>query len=382
MTKKGINLGCWLNPEGYIFGGRNFPFHEFCRKFENIYGKSELNVFKETFYKNYITEKDFEFIKQFKIDFVRLPVHFAFIEKSPYEYDEEHISFLKKIFSWAEKNKIFIILDLHAAPGSQNADWHSDSSGVANLWKFRSNKERTYKLWEVLIENLKNEKALYGYDVLNEPVGEDEVILNFYKTLLEHIIKLDNEHKIFFEGNIWSQKIDFLEDFFIKNSNKNIHISIHNYSPINFTYNFVKNSRYPGVLDGEMWNKDKIYKYLEPYKNFKEKHNIDLLVGEFGINPRNNTFGEIDFLNDLLSVYKDYGFDWTYWTYKAVTSGTFPDGILQYNDNPSWVRREGNIFGLETYYTEWKNKKNDIIFSWSSENFVLNKFISKSLFEN
>lgn len=382
MNKKGLNLGCWLNPEGYIFGGRNFPFHEFCKNFSDIYGKDELNFFKEAFYKNYITEKDFEIIKRFGVNLIRLPIHFAFIETSPYEYNNKHISFLKKVFSWAEKNNILIILDLHASPGSQNADWHSDSNGVANLWKFKSNRERTYRLWEVLVDNFKNEKALYGYDVLNEPVGKDEIVLDFYENVLNHIIRLDDKHKIFFEGNFWSQKINFLEKFFYKNSEKNIHISIHNYAPINFTYNFIKNLNYPGKIDNEFWSKDKIYEYLKPYKEFKEKYNVDLLVGEFGINPRNNAFGEIDFLQDLVAVYNEYEFDWTYWTYKAVTSGTFPDGILQYNENPSWVRREGNIFGMETYYTEWKNKKDAIIFSWSSENFVLNKLVSKSLFGN
>ena len=29
MGLKGINLGSWLNPEGYILGGRNISYHVF-----------------------------------------------------------------------------------------------------------------------------------------------------------------------------------------------------------------------------------------------------------------------------------------------------------------------------------------------------------------
>jgi endoglucanase len=234
-----------------------------------------------------------------------------------------------------------------------------------------------------LVDTFKTEESLYGYDILNEPVTDtDDILLDFYENIINRISKIDIDHKIFFEGSCWSQRIEFLDNFFKKNHYKNVHVSIHNYAPINFTYNFVRNYYYPGIIDGENWNIDKIYEYLRPYKDFKDRNKIDLLVGEFGINPRNNAFGEIDFLRDLLKVYEDYGFDWTYWTYKAVSNGTFPDGIMQYNQNPVWICREGNIYGVETYYKHWNKYKNEIINSWKTENFNVNKFVLEKLFFN
>jgi endoglucanase len=383
MIKKGVNLGSWLNPEGYILGGRNIPFYQFYNEFKKIYGQEELNFFKKTFIETYITEEDFKIISSWGAKIIRLPIHFNFIEETPYNYNTKNVDFLKKIFTWAKSNGLKIILDLHATCGAQSGDWHSDSTGVANLWKFDSNKERTYKLWEFLVDTFKTEESLYGYDILNEPVTDtDDILLDFYENIINRISKIDIDHKIFFEGSCWSQRIEFLDNFFKKNHYKNVHVSIHNYAPINFTYNFVRNYYYPGIIDGENWNIDKIYEYLRPYKDFKDRNKIDLLVGEFGINPRNNAFGEIDFLRDLLKVYEDYGFDWTYWTYKAVSNGTFPDGIMQYNQNPVWICREGNIYGVETYYKHWNKYKNEIINSWKTENFNVNKFVLEKLFFN
>lgn len=46
---------------------------------------------------------------------------------------------------------IFTILDLHAAPGGQNFDWHSDNAmPAALLWEYREFQDRTVKIWEAI----------------------------------------------------------------------------------------------------------------------------------------------------------------------------------------------------------------------------------------
>ncbi|PJC47617.1 MAG: hypothetical protein CO035_06010, partial [Candidatus Omnitrophica bacterium CG_4_9_14_0_2_um_filter_42_8] len=46
---------------------------------------------------------------------------------------------------------------------------------------------------------------------------------------------------------------------------------------------------------------------------------------------------------------------WAYWTYKAMANSAFPDGIYQYLGNPSWINRQGPVYGFENFYTLWKN---------------------------
>ncbi len=372
MIVKGVNFGGWLLMEGYILGGRNIPEGEFKSRFSRIYGKKELGFFESEFRNTYITKEDFKIVSLWGANCIRLPFHYKFFEKSPYKYNEQSFSFIKKILSWAQDCGVKVILDLHAACGSQNHDWHSDSRGKALLWERPEYRDRTYSLWEYLASKLKNEKALYGYDVLNEAVvGKDRLgtLKNFYKDTVKAIRRADSKHKIFLEGNSWAQQVEFLADILSDNT----HISIHTYQPLNFTFNFKRNYKYPGKADGTVWDKRQMTRYLKPYKVFSEKNKCDILVGEFGVNYRGNAYGETLWLNDILSTFQEFGFGWTYWTYKAVSLGVFPDGIMQYSDNPSWIRREGPVYGLENLYEQWGRYKKDIINSWKTKSFFANR---------
>ena len=100
-----------------------------------------------------------------------------------------------------------------------------------------------------------------------------------------------------------------------------------------------------------------------------------MFVGEFGVNFRGGYFGELDWLRDCLEIFEEWGFSWTYWTYKAVANSVFPDGLIQYRENPPWVRREGPVYGWENYYDLWGKNKREIIQSLNSENFSENKEI-------
>jgi endoglucanase len=374
MILRGVNIGNWFLMEGYISGGRNIPEGTFKTEFEKIYGRKELDFFESKFRDIYITKADFKVISSWGGNCVRLPFHYEFFETSPYKYSKESLAFVEKILSWADEYNLKIILDLHAACGSQNCDWHSDSSGKALLWENEKYRDRTYSLWEYLASNLKDEKALYGYDILNEPViSQDKLstLKKFYGHAVKAIRRSDKKNKIFLEGNNWAQQIDFLADIL----SENVSISIHTYQPLNFTFNFIRGCRYPGKIDNTSWDKSRIAKGLKPYKEFSEKNNCDVLVGEFGVNYRGGDYGETRWLADILSVFNEFGFGWMYWTYKAVSQGVFPDGIMQYNDNPAWIRREGPIYGLENLYNQWPRHKKGIMDSWNTKHFSVNQDI-------
>jgi endoglucanase len=378
MILKGVNFGGWLLMEGYILGGRNIPESEFKVKFKKIYGKKELSIFESEFRKAYITKQDFKIFSAWGGNCIRLPFHYKFFEKTPYKYNEQSLCFINKVLSWAEEYNIKVILDLHAACGSQNCDWHSDSSGKALLWKSAEYRDRTYSLWEYIASNLKGKKALYGYDVLNEAVisqSKLSVLKSFYINAIKAIRRFDKKNKIFIEGNNWAQQVNFLSDII----SDNVAISIHTYQPLNFIFNFIRGYKYPGTIDSIAWNKRQIIKSLKPYKKFSEKNNCDVFVGEFGVNYRGGYYGEIAWLADMLEVFEELNFSWSYWTYKAASLGVFPDGIMQYNNNPPWIRREGPVYGLENLYRQWGKNKKSIISSWQTKSFFINKDILTTL---
>lgn len=381
MSMRGVNLGSWLNPEGYILGGRNIAYHTFESNFKEIYGKDELENLNKEFRSNYIKEEDFKRIASWGVKLLRIPFHYKLIEKTPYEYSDYGLNLLRWALDMSAKYDIKVILDLHAACGSQSADWHADSAGTPLLWDNNEFKERTYALWKYLVTKLGTHPALWAYDILNEPAlyeRDISVLQDFYSKTIEVIRSVDREVKIFLEGHDWSQDVDCL----IPLLDKNICVSIHTYQPIQYVFNFRRGYSYPGFIEGENWNIDKIRAYLEPYRKFAGKYKTEIFVGEFGINYRKNSDGELDYLKDILAVFNEFDFHWTYWTYKSVAQSGYPDGIMQYLHNPSWICREGPKRGLETLYGEWKGNRSEILESWKTENFTENASIVKIIQKN
>ncbi len=154
---------------------------------------------------------------------------------------------------------------------------------------------------------------------------------------------------------------------------------MHMYQPIDFTLNFLPDLAYPDKQNGRAWNKNMLKKYLAKYHRLSIKRNMPIFVGEFGVNTRGGHAGEDLWLRDTLSCFKEFGFHWTYWTYKAVKNSVFPDGIFSYMDNPPWVNRQGPEKGFMTYGSHWPNKKKAMIKSWQTDNFKPNTKILKIL---
>ena len=55
---------------------------------------------------------------------------------------------LDRIVNRCAAENLYVVLDLHAVPGGQNQDWHSDS-GVhkAMFWQFKEFQDRMINLW-------------------------------------------------------------------------------------------------------------------------------------------------------------------------------------------------------------------------------------------
>ncbi|MFA5388183.1 MAG: glycoside hydrolase family 5 protein [Candidatus Omnitrophota bacterium] len=378
---RGVNLGGWLMMEGYILYGRNISEKSFKAEMARRWGGKELENFTREFRNNFIKEEDFKNIANLGFNCVRLPFNHKLIENQDknHSINKNGIGLLKKAVSWCKKRDIYCILDMHAAPGSQNQDWHADSDGEMSLWKDKKCRERYYRLWEELAENFKGEEGVAGYNILNEPVikkGGAGILRPFYKEAVKRIRAVDSGHIIFLEGNIWSQRLEDIGEPFADN----LSYSIHFYHPLEFTFNFHRDLSYPGRINGETWNFKKIKEILGTYHGYSKKWNVPVFAGEFGVNSRcGKCSGELEWVRDTLECFKEFGFHWTYWTYKAVSNSVFPDGIYQYTANPPWISRQGPVYGFENFYTLWKGHKNAIIGSWKTEGFKKNEPLANLL---
>jgi hypothetical protein len=371
---KGVALGGWLLMEGYMLAGRGIPEKVFKENLERSLGVEALDDFTKAFRDTFIQESDIEEIRGWGANCIRVPFNYRLIEfeNRPFSLNEAGLRYLDRVVEWCEKHGIYCILDMHAAPGAQNPDWHSDAVGEPLFFKDEFNRERYLRLWRFLAEYFRDKSAVAGYDVLNEPVvglTQDGIVKELYRKVTKEIRDADKKHIIFLEGTDWGARIQFLG----KPEDKNTAYSVHTYPPPEFTFNWDVGLTYPGKVNNIMWNKKTLELLAGPYSAFKKKNDVPIYAGEFGVNWRDGHYGELEWVRDMLYLYTKYGIHWTYWTYKTVANPTFPDGIYRYVRNSPWINRKGPVTGWENFYTMWKSHRSDIIESWKTENFRLNE---------
>ena len=369
VTLQGVNFGGWLMMEGYFMHTANTAEQFMKKEFAGALGKRALADLEESFRRNFIQESDVRQVKAWGFNCVRLPFNYRLLHGQGIRYLDEAVG-------WANTHGVYLILDLHAAPGAQNTDWHSDSPGKAELWTKKSNRHRTYEIWERLADRYKNEPMVAGYDLLNEPVLENTDLLNeYFRETIKAVRRSDKNHILFIEGNRWAQDIGILDNF----REDNLVYSVHFYEPLEFTFNFVPHLAYPLKSGRGLWDKDTMRRRMEAYDNFARARNRPVHVGEFGVNDRGGKYNEHLYVKNLVGVFREFGFHWNYWTYKAVKHYTFPDGIYSYYPNPPWVNRGGVVTGWNRWKDLWGKHRDGMINSWKTAEFTLNEKIFKSL---
>lgn len=363
---RGINVGGWLMKEGYILHAPNFAEQKMKKHFIKTLGLDAWQEFDQRFKENFILKEDFAQIKSLVLNCVRVPFHYKLIETSPYNYDSDGVKYLDRVLDWAEEFGLYVILDLHAAPGCQNHDWHSDSLGKADFWTKRSYQKRACQLWAFLAKRYAQRPCLAGYDLLNESVLDDDQKLNaYYHEAIAAIRRWDANHILFIEGNRWATDIHCLDVF----DDSNYVLSIHTYEPLDMTFNFVPLMTYPFAEGSGRYDSKNLLFHMKGYFEVAQRHNVPLYVGEFGVNYRNGQAGELEWLEDNLRIFQDNGVHWTYWTYKAVKNFMFPDGLFSYFPNSPWVQRHGPLSGWDTYAQHWSSRKDEMVRSWETSSY-------------
>jgi len=373
VVLRGINLGGWLMMEGYILHAPNLAHHLFKEEFIRRRGRRAYRQLIHGFRENFVTEQDLRWIARKGFNCVRVPFHYQLVWPFQAKRPARSVTYLDRVIRWAKKVGLWVILDLHATCGCQNHDWHSDSAGAAQLWDQKKYQRHTYAVWEFLADRYRTESNVAGYDLLNEPVTHNTKVLNdFYQCLVRVIRRADKRHILFVEGNHWARDLKVLQPI----EDDNTAFSIHFYDPLEFTCNFVPHQRYP---QRRGFNRKTLRRILEPYRTFARRRQRPVFVGEFGVNYRQGHDGEDRWVSDVTGCFRELGFHWTYWTYKAVKNSIFPDGLFSYYPNPPWVHRHGPYTGWQNYAVLWPTRQKDMIRSWRTEHFCENQKITRVL---
>ena len=149
LVLKGINLGNWLLPEGYMFKFKTTNSPRLIQTaISELVGEDEARQFWKTYRDNYITQADIHFIKQSGFNSVRVPFSYRLFVSDTTVPRLEGLGYelLDRVVDWCRREGLYVILDMHAAPGGQTGDNIDDSFAYPFLYESNESQELTVNL--------------------------------------------------------------------------------------------------------------------------------------------------------------------------------------------------------------------------------------------
>ncbi len=204
---RGIGLGNWMLVEHFMI---SLPQVDYVMRqtFAEVLGPEKAAAFWDAYLESYFSEADIIRIRALGFNHVRLPFSYRHFESDtqPGEWREEGFKRLDRVIGWCRRQGLWVVLDLHSAPGCQAADWNAESAhGEVLFWDNVSYQERVAALWREIARRYRNEPTVMGYELLNEPdttFTRQVASLNaFHLRCIRAIRKVDKRHIIIVNGD-------------------------------------------------------------------------------------------------------------------------------------------------------------------------------------
>ncbi|MGI4750832.1 MAG: glycoside hydrolase family 5 protein [Janthinobacterium lividum] len=291
---KGTNLGNWMVPEGYMFKFNDVSSPRLINEaITEMIGPDQAKDFWQKYMDNYVTEADIHYLKSTGMNSLRVPFnHRLFTNETYLGTTDENRGFvlLDKLIKWAKKENIYLILDMHCAPGGQTGDNIDDGYGYPFLFENEQSQQLTINIWKKIAARYQNEPIIMGYDLLNEPIAHyfDAAKLNpllepLYKKITSAIRMVDQNHLIFLGGAQWDGNFSVFGAPF----DPKLVYTFHTY-----------------------WT-DVKQEVIQKYIDFSNQYNVPIYIGETG---ENND----EWIKNFRLLLEKNNIGWNYWPYKKM----------------------------------------------------------------
>jgi endoglucanase len=368
---RGVNLGGWQVQEGYMMKPGFSGTQGSVKKGLFNQGQSDGQV--ENFYQqwrdNFFTKADIDYLKDKGFNCVRLPLHYELfltasqravrtgVSKGTTSYGTyfgnlsgwcnnnqlfndpstlEGFRLIDEVLSWCGANGMYVVIDLHAAPGAQGSDTNiSDAlvSGGNDFWNNSLNQDVANRLWQVISNRYKGDPRVAMYDVLNEPnnipnsstQNGNQRLHDVLQRFLNTIRNNGDNHLILLEGNGFGNDYNYMEKRTFTNT-ANLVYNSHRYSGGGYEIDNNVNS-----VDGNSPNSLRLIGNLT---RFRSDNNVPIWVGETGENTT-------QWMGDAARALNSVGIGWCHWTYKRFEDGA--NAALFHIPSPYVVDGAGNI---------------------------------------
>ena len=307
---KGTNLGNWLVPEGYMFKFSNTSSGRLINEcFTELIGPDATKAFWKKYLDNYITPADIHYLKSTGMNSIRVPFNYRLFTNEDYmggEGEERGFALLDKVIAWCKAEGLYVLLDMHCAPGGQTGDNIDDSYAYPFLYESKESRQLTIDIWTKIASRYKNETTVMGYDILNEPIPHfadtakfNPMLEPLYKEITKAVRTVDKNHLIFLGGAQWDSNFKVFGAPF----DDKLVYTFHKY-----------------------WT-DTTTAVIQSYIDFRDKYNVPIYCGETGENTD-------EWVAGFRRTLEKNNIGWHYWPYKKMnnTKGIITFNIPKYYD--------------------------------------------------
>src|SRR5450432_113174 len=327
---RGIGLGGWMLQEGYMLHiHKESQQYRIRQRIAQIIGEEKTQEFYKAWLSNHTTKSDIDSLHAWGFNSVRLPMHYNLFtlpaESEPVKGENTWLpigfALTDSLVAWCKANNMYLILDLHAAPGGQGNDVNISDRDPSkpSLWQSDENRKKTIALWRKLAERYDSESTIGGYDILNEPnwgfedtVGDRNGLREQKNITLKELMinitlairEVDKKHMIIIEGNGWGNNYKGL----LPPWDPNMVLSFHKY-----------------------WNNND-QQSIQYILNFRAQYNVPVWLGETGENSN-------PWFTDAIRLLEANHIGWSWWPLKKLG-----------NNNPLQVPSNADYNALVDYW--------------------------------
>jgi hypothetical protein len=353
ITLRGVNLGNYLLIEPWMTGisvsdpERTADDWNIRDTLVERFGSTEAARLLDLYQDAYIQEEDMDNILRMGANLVRLPIYYRAVR----EIDEAtgawaagttfDFAKIDRVVDWCADRGIYVLLDLHGAPGAQSKEFHSGRISVEDPAEEGfyhklfdpgddTYRQRTKELWQALADHYKDNTMVMGYDLLNEPFGvldehyypvrQDgyDALWSLYDMLYDAIRAIDPKHIIVMEG-VPSDK-----DWNTLPNPADVHWQNVVYQFHYYGFKFNEEGEIDGILDLEeqelylVSGNDPDCELSPADSKFcgkvlyskQDEYNVPVLIGEF------NGFNIRAIWDLYIKTFNNLDWNWTMWSYK------------------------------------------------------------------
>lgn len=305
IVLRGVNFGSWFVEEIWMTPWVNkasADAPETVRDHDSLWKEVEGRLGKEAMIRvrnawrdNWITEEDFKRVKAMGWNHIRLPFLHTILD------EQGGMARLEWAVNTAKKHGLYVVLDMHGAPGGQSNEHHTGKENRNRLWFDVENITEMERKWKILAGKFKNEPTVAIYDIMNEPMGvPNPAMLHLVYDRMIRAIRSVDAHKV------------VLVDDGYKGFETTPHPNLANWTNVGFSLHFYHfDAKAPEDHMKSMNERTGKINELLGYRN------APLYVGEFQLEPQYSPEGMRAFTEHMTKQ----GWSWALWSWKACGGG-------------------------------------------------------------